>query len=327
MSNKVLSISAAKAALSRRKSSAGVGGLPKSQPDLFSLTLSASSELGEITIQRTSPSPLPLNAYLACALTGLNDTERDNMFRTSDIIAEVCRRFDFALFEPRKHTDPVLNSDVTAFDVYSQDKSKVHDADLLIHLCHHPSTGSGEELEFARAALIPILLVTPEAVKISRMILGIPSLLIEVNYRTPDDLQTQLANALLEFRPVIEARKLAFSDYRANVVGQKIIELRQQQGLTREDVAKASHKITVSRLSEIESSHDLEGNPSLVELREIASMLKTTVSELVEPNFAEQVFSQLKAWSEGRQAARNHVSEEDQKKMLKALLHRLADNI
>jgi transcriptional regulator with XRE-family HTH domain len=326
MNEKILSIESAKAALARRKV-ATQSGTPSGGPDLFSLSLVASGAGTEISVPRASPSPLPLKAYLACALTGLDDVERSNIFAISDLVAEVCAAYGVDLFEPRKHTDPVLHAGVTPFEVYSQDKLHVHEADLLVHLCHHPSTGSGEELEFARAALIPIILVTPTTVKVSRMILGIPSLLLEVNYKDPDDLQTQLGSALLEFRPVIEERKLAFSNYRANVVGQKMIELRQRQGLTRADVANASHKITETRLSEIESSHDLDSNPSLVELREIATILKTTVSELVEPNFAEQVFSQIKAWTEGRQAARGYVSESDQKKMLKALLHRLADNI
>ncbi|ESY21401.1 hypothetical protein X750_15180 [Mesorhizobium sp. LNJC394B00] len=281
----------------------------------------------QLSLFQSSPSPLPLSAYLASALTGLNEQERENIFSISELISEICSKQDIALFEPRKSTDPVLHSNVLSSDVYTNDKSHVLESDLLIHLCHHPSTGSGEELEFARSALLPIILVAPDKVKVSRMVLGIPSLLMEVNYRSFDDLQSKLENVLFDIRPLLEERKLSFTNYKVNVVGQKILEIRQTQNLTRAEVAKASHKMTERRIAEIESKSDLESNPSLVELREIATILKTTVSEIVEPNFVQQVYIQLKAWTEGREAARTTVSEDDHKKLLRALLHRIADNI
>lgn len=285
------------------------------------------ADANQMSLFQASPSPLPLKAYLACALTGLNEKERENIFGISDLIADICKKQRIELFEPRKSTDPVLHANVSPDDVYVNDKSRVLDSDLLIHLCHHPSTGAGEELEFARSALLPIILITPDKVKISRMILGIPSLMMEINYTSFDNLQGQLDNALFDIRPLLEERKIAFANYKINVVGQKIFEIRQSQKLTRGEVAAASHKITEKRISEIESKGDLESNPSLVELREIATILKTTVSEIVEPNFTQQVYIQLKAWTEGREAARNTISEDDHKKLLRALLHRMADNL
>lgn len=281
----------------------------------------------QLSLFQSSPTPLPLNAYLACALTGLEDQARQTIFKISDLIAEICEDNNIDLYQPRKSTDPVEHKDISAIDVYQNDKARVLASDLLVHLCHYPSTGAGAELEFARAALLPILLVSPNDIQISRMVLGIPSLQIEIRYDSFDSLQSQLQNALFDLLPLLEARKLAFSKYKVNLVGNKILEIRQKQNLTRSEVSQASNNLTEGRISEIETKCDLESNPSLVELREIATILKTTVSEVVEPNFARQVLIELKAWTEGREAARDFISADDQKKMLKALLHRMADNL
>jgi transcriptional regulator with XRE-family HTH domain len=286
-------------------------------------------QAGQLSLFQSTPSPLPLSAYLACALTGLKEDQRNYLFKISDVISESCEKVGIELYQPRHSTDPIKHSDVTPSQVYDNDKKEVVlKSDLLIHLADHPSTGVGEELELARAALLPMLLIYPAHVKVSRMVLGIPSLMVHIAYKTIDDLQSQLANCLFDLRPILEERKLAFANYRINVVGQKILEARHGAELTREEVAAASNKIfTEGRLAGIEEQTDLESNPSLVELRVIATILKTTVSELVEPNLAQQVFVQLKAWTEGREAARTFISKDDQTRLVKAMLYRMADKL
>jgi transcriptional regulator with XRE-family HTH domain len=259
-------------------------------------------------------------------LSNVTDAERQLLYQLSDIVSEVCKDADIELYQPRHHTDPKLHADVSSTEVYEKDTNRVLNSDILIHLCHHPSTGAGEELELARAALVPIILIYPDHLKVSRMILGIPSLIIEIVYKDIDDLQSELTNALFDFRPLFEERKLAFSNYKVNVIGDKIREIRQKAQLTREEVVKAtSQKFTVDRLRVIEEKTDLESNPSLLELRELATILKTTVSEIVEPNLLQQVFIALKNWTEGREAARTFISAEDQRRIIKAMMHRMAD--
>ena len=70
-----------------------------------------------------------------------------------------------------------------------------------------------------------------------------------------------------------------------------------------------------------------KSNPNLIELREVATILKTTVSELIEPNIWQQVFIELKNWQEGKAAARTFISPADQKKIIKGILYRMADQI
>jgi transcriptional regulator with XRE-family HTH domain len=280
-----------------------------------------------LSLLESTPAPLPLDAYLACALTGLTENDRKVIFGISDLVAEVCKENNISLYEPRKRTDPLLHADVTAPDVYAWDKHSVLNSDLLIHLCHHPSTGAGEELEFAQAALLPIILIFPDDLKVSRMVLGIPSLVIQIAYKTVEDLHAQLSEVLFGFRPLLEERKLALAKYDVNVVGEKIRELREKLGLTRNDVARALKHLTEEVIKQLEEKTDRDSNPSLIQLREIATVLKTTVSELVEPDFNQRVLVMLNTWISDRAAARNTISKNDRNKAIKAILRRLADSM
>jgi hypothetical protein len=67
----------------------------------------------------STPAPLPLTAYLACALTGLSECERSVIFGISDVVSEICKENCISLYEPRKRTDPVHHADVAAQDVYA----------------------------------------------------------------------------------------------------------------------------------------------------------------------------------------------------------------
>jgi transcriptional regulator with XRE-family HTH domain len=323
-----LNIAEARKALRARKESATAGAHTNEPHDLFSVhSLVPSVDHQALTLLETTPAPLPLQAYLASALTGLSDNERDLIFGISDLISEVCGEKDIELYEPRKRADPVLHADVASQDVYAWDKQRVLSSDLLIHLCHKPSTGAGEELEFAHAALLPIILIYPSDLKVSRMVLGIPSLVIQVAYSNIENLHSQLQEVLFNFRPVFEARKLAFSRYDVNVVGEKVRELRTRLGLTRADIAKSAQHLAEDVIKNIEEKTDRESNPSLIQLREIATVLKTTVSELVEPDFNQRVLGMLNAWVADRAAARNTISRNDRTKAVQAILRRLADSM
>ena len=64
----------------------------------------------QIVLFRSRPSPLPLDAYLASALTGLSSEQREIVFNLSDVIAEVCKAHHIDLYEPRKAgTDPLVS--------------------------------------------------------------------------------------------------------------------------------------------------------------------------------------------------------------------------
>jgi hypothetical protein len=229
---------------------------------------------------------IPLQGYVASALTGLTTEQRQLMFQVADTIVSVCKEFEIDIYEPRKRTDPVVHPDIPDYEVFLQDRQRVLDSDLLILLCHYASFGAGQELDFAYNALLPVVLISHHETRVSRMVTGMPSLKLHITYTEPDDLRNRLRQSLGEIRPILEERKLAFSAYDSNIVGMNIRRRREALELTREDIAANAEYVTVGILRQIEEHSDKVSNPSLIQLRQIAAILKTTVADLIEPDYS-----------------------------------------
>ena len=149
---------------------------------------------------------------------------------------------DIDLYEPIKSTDPMSHPQVSPEDVYNLDRKRVSRSDLLIHVADYASTGAGEELDIAQSALIPIVLINHGSARVSRMVTGIPAFKLEITYNSLEELEIELRQRLTEIRPILEERKLAFSDFEKNMVGNKVRVLREDAGLTREEVAAHSNE-------------------------------------------------------------------------------------
>ena len=282
----------------------------------------------EMILYQREAAPLRLNAYLATALTVLSEEEREHVFRISDLVGAVCNDLEIELYQPRKTTDPIQHPHVASEDVFTRDRERVLDSDLVIHIADYASTGAGEELDFALAALIPIVLVSQGETRVSRMVLGIPALKLIVTYSDLDELRIELRQRLTEIRPILEERKLSFSGFDNNIVGNKVRILREESQLTRDDLASHSGGLlTVERLRGIEENSDKISNPSLLELRALAAFLKTTVADLVEPDLQERVLVLLQEWLEGRAAARFGMSRNDRNKIITRMLLRIIDDL
>ena len=267
---------------------------------------------------------LKLNAYLATALTTLTPEQRERVDAVSDIADSVCQDLGIELYQPKTATDPVHHPEVSSEEVFNLDKQRVLSSDLVIHVADFASTGSGEELDFALNALIPIVLIAHGESKVSRMVTGIPGFKLMVKYHDLDELNHQLLDALIEIRPVIEERKLIFSDFDRNLVGNKVRVLREDLRLTREAVASQSENLlSQERITQIEGNLDSVSNPSLLELRYLATILKTTVADLVEPDLGEHLLKSLKDLMLGRVEARYGTSAKDQKQLLRHVLYRI----
>lgn len=286
-----------------------------------------------VTLFRPDPASLPLHAYLASALTGLDGAQRQLIFQLSDAIGVVCHDLGISLYEPRKNTDPVHHASVPDSDVFHPDldRERVLRSDLLVYLAHYPSTGAGEELDFALNALVPIIVIAHRSTRVSRMITGIPGLVVVLEYDEPEELRTLLGEKLAQIRPLLVQRALAFGTYDVNIVGDRIRSLRQQQGLTRADIAKATagrFPISVEMIARWETQTDRDSDLSLVQLREIATALKTTVADLVEPDLQQVLISGLADWVGGRPSARfSGSSNRDRNRILRRLLSRLIDDL
>lgn len=268
----------------------------------------------------------PLKAYLASALTGLSEGQRKTVFDISDRVNEICLESDVELYEPRKKTDPVHNPEVSDAEVFKMDHDRVVTSDLVIHLCHFPSTGAGEELAFAYSALIPIILLAPSHQRVSRMITGIPSLKLDIKYQTPEDLNVLLAKRLLEIRPYLEERRLAREKDAINLVGAKVKDLRLSAALTREALAELVG-LTSESIRHLEENVDSVSNPSLTHLRALAIALKTTVAELIVPDLNEYILSQIQSSLYQRIPARfnDRMTPRDRNTLMRRYLYRVLD--
>jgi len=282
-----------------------------------------------INVNRPSDIKLPLSAYLASALTGLDKDQRSLIFHLSDIISTICEKNGISLYEPRKKTDPVHHPEVHDKEVFATDRKGVLSSDLLIYLSHFPSTGAGQELDFAYGAMLPIIVISRAEDTVSRMVTGIPTFNVQIEYSEPEDMRTQLDDCLDTIKPLLEERKLAYSEYDVNIVGNRIRELRTQLGLSRRNIVDSIFTITEEELEKLEENTDKISNPSLVQLRQVAFVLKTTVADLVEPNMGGRVISFLNHWLEGRQAARGYssISDEDTRKIMRRVLLRVVDSL
>ncbi len=288
------------------------------------LPIDGNTETGAMVLYQREAAPLRLDAYLASALTGLTPEQREHLFAVSDIVASVCRDLEIDVYEPRNATDPANHPQVSPEDVFNLDREKVLSSDLVIHVADYASTGAGEELDFALTALIPIVLIAHGDARVSRMVAGIPALKLTIIYRDLDELGLELRERLTEIRPILEERKMAFSNFDKNMVGHKVRILREESGLTREEVAfHLGELLTVERLRQIEESSDRVSNPSLLELRTLATVLKTTVADLVEPDLDERVIALLKEWMLGRVEARYAMSARDQRRVVRRILYRV----
>ncbi len=140
--------------------------------------------------------PFELEAYLACGLTGLTTEERDAIYRTQELVDEICRSIGIKLYLPKNFTDPLDHKEVSPENVFFTDRQRVLESDLLIAMVCRPSFGVGQELEIARNALIPIILLTTDGITVSRMVRGIPSIMEIIEYRDETELRSKLPIAI-----------------------------------------------------------------------------------------------------------------------------------
>lgn len=297
--------------------------------DVTALLPSAgNAESGPLVLYQRQAAPLKLDAYLASALTGLTQEQRDDLEALSKIAESVCEDLEIALYQPRTVTDPIVHPDVSPEDVFNRDRERVLNSDLVIHVADYASTGAGQELNFALEALIPMIIVARGDSQVSRMVTGIPAVKLTITFNDLEQLSRELRQRIMEIRPIMEERKLAFSDFKKNMVGNKIRILREESGLTRENVAFYSGGLlTVEKIRQIEGSIDKVSNPTLLELRTLATVLKTTVADLVEPDLSERMIVLLQELMLGRVEARYGMSSRDQKSILRRILLRVTYNL
>ncbi len=213
--------------------------------------------------------------------------------------------------------------------MFRVDRERVLGSDLLIYLCHFPSTGAGQELDFAFNGLVPILLVAHRDCRVSRMVRGIPCFKREVLYDEPEDLRAELRAVLADLRPTLQARRSARELDGTIVGGERVRALREARGWTREALAgRVVPPLAIEALQLIEDAPDHLSNPSLTQLRQVAAALETSVADLVEPEVDRHVRSTLEEWVAERTAARlGGAQQRDRNRLVRRVLLRVLDSL
>ncbi len=126
----------------------------------------------------------------------------------------------------------------------------------------------------------------------SRMVLGIPSIRYDVTYSNNDELRKNLAEALNTLNPIFLQRRLEFGQYDAAVIGANIRKLREENAMTKEQLAQAIG-VTHEEISSLEENPDHLSNPALILLRKLSLVFKVSLPELVLSDYTGVVASQL----------------------------------
>ena len=232
---------------------------------------------------------LPLLAYFASALTGLNDEQRKKIETLDEKVDEICRSYKghpVVLYRPRTKTDPNANPDVPAREVYEIDQERVATADLLILAAVFPSLGAGMELQLALQACSSVILLVENGQPLSRMVIGCPVKKEIIYYSDLSDLEVRLREALkkllpdlMEFRAGHQQVQNVVIDYE---LGRRVRDLRVQRGLSSPELAR---RVGVDAdcidILESESKPEQISNPSLRLLRRVAQALATSEAYLI----------------------------------------------
>ncbi len=89
-------------------------------------------------------------------------------------------------------TDPDKNPHVTPSTVYETDLKELSKSDLMIAYIGEPTTGTGQEIEFAREHHVPVYLLYEKGKQISRMVLGSPNVKGTIEFNSQEDALARL---------------------------------------------------------------------------------------------------------------------------------------
>jgi len=134
-------------------------------------------------------------AYYAASLTGVSELERTAFLQEEQIIQDVCDKLGVTLLGTYKH--PIRrHEELTPESIYNKSCEEIRGSNIVIVNCQLPSFWTGQAVEIAANFKIPVVLIVPDGVSLSRTVSGSPTLKHEVRFATKTDLQADLAGVL-----------------------------------------------------------------------------------------------------------------------------------
>lgn len=134
--------------------------------------------------------------YISGALTHANE----NIKLVYEKISKICQLVCSNIYVPHINgTDPIQHPGVTPQEVWQKNHREVASADLIIAYVGLPSLGVGAELEIARITNSDIILWWYKDEKVSRMALGNPAAVEQIQADNENDLYKKL-NSLLKYK-------------------------------------------------------------------------------------------------------------------------------
>ncbi|MBD2006177.1 MULTISPECIES: nucleoside 2-deoxyribosyltransferase [Cyanophyceae] len=136
--------------------------------------------------------------YISGALTGIENSAAIKAFY--ETIGSLCEEIGFEAYVPHINTDPINNPDISPRQVFETDKHQASTSDLVIAYLGSPSFGVGMELAYAETNSIPIILLYEKGKEISRFPRGIPTVIVEIQFKDYEDALTQLKSVLEQWK-------------------------------------------------------------------------------------------------------------------------------
>lgn len=144
------------------------------------------------------------------ALTGLGDDDLRYANSLYDRVQALCERLGIDCYLPGKSaTTP--SKGIPHHKVWKIDYEKVSGSSAVIAYVGLPSTGVGAEIEMARQAEVPIILLCEEDRQegVSRLVLGNPRVKDIIPFATLDEMETKLQPILVEVISEVNLDKAA----------------------------------------------------------------------------------------------------------------------
>ena len=170
---------------------------------------------------------LQWDVYMSGALSALSN--EDYSFVTTQIyerVENVCREMDLNCYLPHKSTTTPTKGMPHA-KVWEIDYKRVVNSGAVVAYIGLPALGVGAEIEMARTAHVPVILLfeTAKQEELSRLIIGNPAVKYTIPFSKPEDIEEQLQIALVL---IFSEKNLDTMAYAENWSFRKREDLRKQ---------------------------------------------------------------------------------------------------